>query len=134
MVAIGGIAIGVLLVAFLGRIALESSNLESAIDDALDGDDVEPIVDAVTAAPEDKQPTHWDYALGQLWQAYAREQAAELVMRAAEESDATILQYWIQQVIQVEPAIARDVFTDAFLAEHFEPDVAARCGKSGCCG
>jgi len=133
MVAAAGIAIGLAVLLFLGRAAFESSQLDSALSRAQSTGELDAVVAAVGAAPEEKRPTKWDYAIGELWQAYERETAARLVVEAAERSDATILQYWIQQILQVEPRIADDVFTEAFLADHYDPEVASRCGKSGCC-
>lgn len=133
MIAAAGIAIGLAVLLFLGRMALESSQLDAALSEAHSSGELDAVVEAVQAAPAEKRPTKWDYAIDQLWQAYARETAAELVVEAAERSDATILQYWIQQILEVEPRIADDVFSEEFLAEHYDPQVASRCGKSGCC-
>lgn len=133
MIAAAGIAIGLAVLLFLGRMAFETSQLEDALAEARSSGDLEGLVEAVEAAPADKRPTKWDYALDQLWNAYERETAAELVVEAAPRSDATILQYWIQEVLQVEPKIADRVFSEEFLERHFDPEVASRCGKSGCC-
>lgn len=129
-----GIGITAIIALFLVRIARQSSRLSDALQQAQQSGDLQPVVRAVESAPEDDRPTQWDQAIGALWQAYARREAAQLVVEAAERSEATILQYWIQQVLQVEPDIASEVFTDEFLQRHFKPEVAARCGKSGCCG
>ncbi len=114
--------------------ASQGAKLSTAVEQTRRTGSPEPVVEFVTAAPEERRPTHWDDALGQLWQAYARVEAARLVMAAARRSDATILQYWIKRVLEVEPRIADEVFTESFLAAHYRPRVADRCGKSGCCG
>lgn len=134
MVEAAGIAIGLGVLLFVGRLAFDGSQLESALSEAHSSGELDGVVEAVQAAPADKRPTKWDHAIDQLWQAYNRETAAELVVEAAERSDATILQYWIQQVLEVEPRIADEVFSEEFLADHYDPAVASRCGKSGCCG
>ena len=42
-----------------------------------------------------------------------------------------IAQYWIQQALQVEPAMAKRSFTQEFLDTYFQPEVAAKCGQVG---
>jgi hypothetical protein len=128
-----GIGITVVIALFLGRTATETSQVSDAIARARQTGEIDGLVEIVEAHPPDKRATKWDHVLGELWQAYARREAAKLVVEAAQRSDDTILQYWIRQVLEVEPDIAQEVFTEAFLEEHFRPDVAARCGKScGC--
>jgi hypothetical protein len=95
--------------------------------------DVAPIVASIESGSGDSA-TRWDHAISELWSTYHRETAALLVVEAAHRSDDDIVQYWIAQVIQVEPDIARVTFTQEFLTEHFRPDVASRCGRKGCCG
>lgn len=133
MFAAGSIAIGVLVVFFVGRMALDNSSVDSALAETKKTGDPMPVVEAITAVDEERRPTKWDYAINRLWQAYARETAAAVIVAAAERSEATILQYWIQQVLQVEPEIAETTFSEEFLETHYRPEVAARCGKSGCC-
>jgi hypothetical protein len=96
--------------------------------------DVAPLADAMRQVPEGARPTKWDFVIGSMWRAYRREQAAVLVVAATAQTDADIVQYWIKQVIEVEPEIAQSVFTPQFLSEHFKPEIAQRCGKRGCCG
>lgn len=134
MIAATVAIVGVAVLALLGRIAFQSSQLDTALDEAQARRDPQPIVEAVEELSDDDAATNWDYALDQLWQAYDRELAAEVLVEAAERSDASILQYWMQQVLQVEPDVADDVFTEAFLQRHYDPKTADRCGKSGCCG
>jgi hypothetical protein len=116
------------------RTVTKSSDLEAALARARETGEVAPLADVIAEMPDDRQPTEWNQALDDLWQSYHREEAAQLVVEAARRSDATILQYWMQQVVQVEPRIADAVFTDNFLETHFDPEVASRCGSSGCCG
>lgn len=128
-----GVVTAFAVVLFLLSRAGQDANLSSAIDQTRRTGAPEPIVEFVADQPEDRRPTHWDNALKQLWDSYNRTEAARVVMAAARRSDASILQYWIQQVLDVEPRIAEEVFTESFLRAHYRPDVASRCGKSGCC-
>lgn len=129
-----GIATGLAVVFFIARFASQGSKLSDAVDQVRRTEHPGPVVELVEEAPADKRPAMWDQAIGDLWNAYAREEAACLVMAAARRSDATILQYWIKQVLEVEPQIAEEIFPESFLQTHYKPRVAARCGKSGCCG
>ena len=129
-----GTATALAVVFFLARMASQGAKLGDAIAQTRRTESPGPVVEFVEQAPEEKRPAMWDQAIGDLWNAYAREEAAALVMAAARRSDATILQYWIRQVLEVEPEIAERMFPESFLRTHFKPKVAARCGKSGCCG
>ncbi len=90
------------------------------------------LVAAIEASPAASRATLWDQAIGALWADYAREAATHLIMAGAQRSDADILQYWIQRVMEVEPEIAHEFFSDDFLTVYFRPQVAAGCGKCGC--
>jgi hypothetical protein len=92
------------------------------------------LVAVIAASPVHQQPTLWDQAIGSLWNEYARETATRLVMEAAARSDAAIVQFWINKVMEVEPEIAFTFFTEDFLASYFRPEIAAQCGRRGCCG
>ena len=50
---------------------------------------------------------------------------------AARYGDARIAQYWLRQALTVEPAISREIFSRAFVTEHYQPEVAAQCGPVG---
>ncbi|MFB6264685.1 MAG: hypothetical protein ABEL76_13835 [Bradymonadaceae bacterium] len=130
-------AVGALVTAafvvFLARTASRGASMADAVERVRESGEPDPIVEFVQSQPEQKRPTHWDDALGRLWQKYDRIEAARVVVAAARRSDASILQFWIRKVLEVEPAIAEKIFTQTFLDEHYDPDVAARCGSSGCC-
>ncbi|TXD43754.1 hypothetical protein FRC96_01125 [Lujinxingia vulgaris] len=92
------------------------------------------VLAAVESASPAEQPTLWDHAIGELWKAYQRETATRLITEAAARSDADIVQYWVRQAMEVEPEIAAQYFSPEFLEAFFKPEVAARCGRKGCCG
>jgi hypothetical protein len=78
------------------------------------------------------QPTAFNHAIRLLWEMDERRLALELVKElAARHGDAKISQYWLQQALTIEPAIAGTVFSRAFVAEHYQPEVAAQCGPVG---
>ncbi|MFP4601193.1 MAG: hypothetical protein ACLFVJ_23295 [Persicimonas sp.] len=129
-----GIIAGVALVGFIVVNGLQSSTIDAAAAHAQKTGNLAPLLAAIESKSESDHPTHIDHAIGELWQAYAREEAARFVVEIAERSDADIIQYWIKRIGEVEPAIAEEVFTEEFLAEHYRPEVASRCGRTGCCG
>jgi hypothetical protein len=94
----------------------------------------EPLIAYVKAQPEARQPDLWDQALGELWQRYERDLAARALLDAAPGQEAAILQYWIKQVLEVEPEIAQARFTQEFMDTAFKPEIAAQCGRCGSCG
>ena len=96
--------------------------------------DFEPLIAYVEGKSSAGQANEWDQILGELWRKYDRELAARLLMVAAPRCDAKILQYWLGQVLSIEPEIAEEVFTPEFVQLHFKPDVAMSCGKCGCGG
>lgn len=77
----------------------------------------------------------WDQLFLELWQRYDRELAAKLIMEITPRyPDTRIIHHWVGQVLQIEPELAAEVFTQEFLATHFRPELAMQCGKCGCGG
>lgn len=94
--------------------------------------DLEPLVDHVAQEPESTRPTVFDQATRTLWDRFERPLAARFVRQSAEfVATATITQYWIRQMLEVEPDIANDTFDSGFLGQMYDPELAARCGKKG---
>jgi hypothetical protein len=113
---------------------ISPSRLNSAMTQARKTGEVAGIVAAIEEAPEKKHPNLWDQSIGALWQEYHREAALALMVAAAIRSEAPIIQYWLKRAMEVEPQMAGEAFGEDFLATYFRPDVAARCGRTGCCG
>ena len=94
--------------------------------------DLAPLLAALTKKSPGAQPTAFNHAIRLLWDMDERRLALELVKElAARHGDAKISQYWLQQALTIEPAIAGTVFSRAFVAEHYQPEVAAQCGPVG---
>jgi hypothetical protein len=94
--------------------------------------DLDPVLAALTKKRPAAQPTAFNHAIRLLWDMDDRRLALELVKElAARHGDAKISQYWLQQALTVEPAISGTVFSRAFVAEHYQPEVAAQCGPAG---
>lgn len=117
---------------FMSRV--KALTLPSVVAKAQGAGDFSAVVAFIDAYPEAGQGTQWDQAIGQLWQAYAREDAARLIVEAAQRSEAPVVQYWIRQVLEIEPEIAEAHFSAEFMAEYFRPEVALACGKGCGCG
>ncbi len=130
MLAIAG---GVAVVGF-AAFSLRKSPIEQGIKTARDSGEVSQLVEAIVAKKARDEATEWDAAITKLWNTYHREAATKLVMAATEHSQADILQYWIQRIWEVEPEIAQAHYTKDFIDAHFKPEVAAKCGRKGCCG
>ncbi len=129
-----GIILTVVMLALLAKSVMRTSGVAAGTAHARKTGELGVLISAIETTPYSEQATQWDQAIGELWQAYAREEAARLVMEAAARSDADIIQYWIRQILEVEPEIAAQTFSQEFLEEYFQPEVAAKCGRSGCCG
>lgn len=123
----------VVVVGFVATSSTRGNSVKRGMRTARTSGDLLPLTEALKADPNDSG-TQWDQAIGTLWQAYAREAAAGLVVIAAQHSDAKIVHYWIKQVIEIEPEIAKEIFTPQFLMAHFDPSVASQCGRCGCKG
>jgi hypothetical protein len=128
-VMFGAAAFGV-----VAAVGFRGSALSRALKHARKTGEVADLAEVIATSPDKGQATRWDHAINSLWQGYSREAATLLVVEAATRSDADIVQYWIGQILQVEPEFAGQHFSEDFLAEHFEPEVASRCGRKGCCG
>ena len=126
------LVIGVIVTAAIILSSKSKGGLARSLVKARATGEVGGLVAAIEASPEASRATLWDQAIGALWADYAREAATHLIMAGAQRSEADILQYWIQRVMEVEPELAHEHFSEDFLAEYFRPQVAAGCGRCGC--
>lgn len=107
-------------------------SLTGVVAKAQEEQDISPIVDAVEGLREAARPAAYNHAIRKIWDAYNRELAIELVIELAKKhNDSLIAQYWLKQVIQVEPELTRSNFSREFLADYFQPEVADQCGPVG---
>lgn len=128
------LTLGVVVVGFVAVGSTRATTMSSVLGRARKTGEVEAIVSLIEKMSSERQPTGWNHAIESLWRSYHRETAALLIVQGALRHDADILQYWIQQTMMVEPEIAEAHFTPEFLQTCFRPQVAASCGRSGCCG
>ena len=128
MVALGVFCIG------LVAAPMRRQTLAGAVKQARKLATPEPLVAYIKAQPAVVQADLWDQALGQLWQAYDRELVARTLVEVAPGEEIMILQYWMKQVMEIEPEIAQARFTPGFMAAAWRPEIAAQCGRCGSCG
>jgi hypothetical protein len=126
-----GIAVGVIVLAVLfWRLFLPG--LGPLVDQAAKSGDLGPLLAALQKMREGAQPAAYNHAIRRLWDGYQRELAARLARELARNfGTVPISQYWLRQILQVEPGIAKVQFDQEFLNTYYVPEVAARCGPAG---
>ncbi|MFT5430249.1 MAG: hypothetical protein ACI9OJ_000922 [Myxococcota bacterium] len=121
-----------LVLAVTALLWMRKPTLAKMTREAVKVDDPQALVTALSEMPEAARPTAFNLVVRDLWNTYNRGLAARLVRDGAGWlASATIVQYWIKQVLEVEPEVASETFDHDFLTAFYNPEVAARCGKSG---
>lgn len=126
--------VGIVMVLAVLRLLRGGAQVMNWTEHAAHTGDLQLLIEKIESNTDGDEGTAWDQAIGALWEAFHRETATRLVVEAATRSDAPILQYWIKRVLEVEPELAEAHFSQEFLARHFRPEVAAKCGRSCGCG
>ena len=104
----------------------------SPIKEARKAKDPSPLVDELAKKDEPARPTSFNKTFQLLWEAYDRDLAAQFLKASMPlMADARIVQYWIKQIMEVEPEISQEVFDTEFLTRFYRPDIAASCGRFG---
>ena len=129
----GVLSLGFVSVLFVGLLFLALNNpLEKAVQRTLKAQSLEPLLEHLTRGNEPALPNMYHRAISRLWTSHERELATGLVkILTVTHPGAKISQYWINQALTIEPAIARDNFSDDFLGQYFNPKVASQCGPAG---
>ena len=124
--------LGVVAVGVAVAMAFRRDPLTRAVETAISTADVKPVAEHVDGVPLASRHTAFDQAMRNLWERYERGLAARLARATAKPiATALVTQYWIKQILEVEPDVGREVFDDGFLEEVYHPDIAARCGRFG---
>jgi hypothetical protein len=124
------IAIGIAIIFLASKVFMPS--LDKVVGQSAKHNDTRPILEAISKMNSNAQPSAYNRAIRRLWDGYQRPLAAELVVELAKNhGDSKIAQYWINQVLTVEPQTAKDKFSKEFLQNHYQPEVAAQCGQVG---
>ena len=106
--------------------------LDKVVDAALEKQETGLILDAINELRESARPAGYNRAIRRLWDKYHRPLAVDLVKElASNHTDVPIAQYWLKQVITVEPALAKRKLNRKFLRAHYQPEIAAKCYHVG---
>ena len=128
-IIIGGIVLLVIAILFVN---FRGNAVSRAIREARKTKDVKPLIAAIDADPQADVPTVYNSVIKSFWDSYEREVATELIHALLERNDkASISQFWLKTVREVEPEIARKQLGEAFIAAHFCEGIAAGCGGCG---
>jgi len=125
------IAVGFLAFALVfWRLLMPS--IEREVDRASRSKDLAPVLQHIARLRTGAQPVAYDLAIKRLWDSYQRELAIPLVRELARNhGTAHIAQYWLDRVIKVEPALAKDHLGQEFIETYYQPGLAAQCGRVG---
>jgi hypothetical protein len=131
MPVIAWVIIGAVLTAFfIWRMLIP--NLDKIVDQAVKLKDLGLIDQAIKKRSKNSRPTLYNHAVRRMWDSYQRPMAIDLVKSLAENfPDSNITQYWIKQILSVEPGMAKESFSKEFLSHYYKPEVAAQCGQVG---
>ena len=120
------------VVALILFYSLKPNALMKQTDKAMDSGDIEPLVQTIEKQRSENQATCFNKAVKTMWNSYERPLAISFIRKMAPKlADSHIAQYWIRQVLEVEPDLAKETFDDDFLRQVYNPEVAATCGKAG---
>lgn len=111
---------------------LRLPNLDKAAAEAARRGDIDILIQAINRRGIYSRPAAYHHALRYLWHNYQRPLAAKLAHHlASNHVESAIAQYWIKEILSIEPQIARKVFDKKFLQTYYHPEVAAQCGPAG---
>ena len=129
---------GVLSIAFVGVLFVSllflalNNPLEKAIQRTLQAQSLGPLIEHLGRHDTPALPDMFHRAINRLWTGHERELAAGLIRHlTVTHPEAKITQYWLQQTLTIEPALARENFDEDFLKRYFNPQVASQCGPGG---
>ncbi len=126
LLIIGAVAGGILVWKVTGL------SVDGPIDRAIKAGDIDSLVSLLLERPEPGRPTAFNRAIKRLWDGYQREEAVPLIRALAEHhGEASIAQYWLDQLRTVEPELAATELEPGFLDKHFKAEIAAKCGAAG---
>lgn len=106
--------------------------LNKVVDTAAEKQETAMILEAINGLRQSARPAGYNRAIRRLWDRYHRSLAVELVKELARKhAEIPIAQYWLKQVITVEPNLARSKFNKKFLHTYYQPEIAAKCYHVG---
>ena len=104
-------------------------NAISLATQAAESGSLEALLKAATTLPYKRRSMFFQAAISWLWNNWQRPLAAELSVHFAQQHGAEkITQFWVRQVMEVEPLTAQKTFDKRFLEQYYRPEVAKQCG------
>lgn len=108
---------------------LSSPGNSRMLKQAVADNDIAPLVAEAEKLDGPRRSAFYQRVIKQLWEGWQRPLAVLLVREyARHHSDEKICQFWLKQVLEVEPDEAQRAFDDTFLKAHYQPEVANTCG------
>lgn len=96
---------------------------------AAESGSVDGLVEAAGTLPYKRRSRFFQAAISWLWNNWQRPLAAQLSVHFAKQHGAEkITQFWVRQVMEVEPLTAQKTFDKRFLEQYYRPEVAKQCG------
>ncbi|NOZ00835.1 MAG: hypothetical protein GXP54_02975 [Deltaproteobacteria bacterium] len=122
------IIVGVAGLVVLWLLAKRGPSPYAAAKKAAEIDSIQPIVQAAGPLQPRARSAFYDQAISTLWEGWQRQLAILMVKEyTTSHSEEKVCQFWLQRALEVEPAVAKEVFDDRFLEEYFRPEVAKAC-------
>ena len=125
----------IIVIAFAvgGYFSLRKSVLmEQALALSLAQKDIAPVLKQIHQLPPANRPDYFHRAIGHFWKGYERPLAADLIRIFLEEhQEAPVAHFWVQEMLNVEPALGREKLSEEDLQRDYRPELAACCGPAG---
>jgi hypothetical protein len=120
--------VALLLVVAVILLAKRGPSPHALAREAAASQDLSALLQAVAALHAGERSAFFHGAIGFLWSNWQRPLAARLVREYAQVCpDEKLCQYWLRQVLEVEPSAAREAFDEPFLAHFYRPEIAKSC-------
>ena len=122
----------VLLILFIFLKTSSSDGLSQKLREAKKTRDVKPVITEIDNMKNADIQSIYNSAIKTLWDSYDRDIASDLIKAFLErKDDVPIAQHWLNQLLTVEPELARQKLGEEFLAAHLHEECAAKCGSCG---
>ncbi|MEC7984796.1 MAG: hypothetical protein VX278_06515 [Myxococcota bacterium] len=126
------LGLALLVMVFFFWILSQPSRIERLVQNTITVRNTEPLVEELTARPEELQAR----ALDQMMNRLLEESEPELAIRLAEgyllaEKKSPAGHRWVKTLLEREPVLSRQYFRAGFLEESYNPNMAAHCGPGG---
>ncbi len=125
------VVFGVIALVAVVVLSKRGSTVSRLLSGAVESGDVGPLVAYAEALPAGQRSAFYQSVIAHLWDTWNRPLAAQVVKEFAKNhSEEKICQYWLKQVIEIEPLAAQRWFDDGFVKRYYNPQVAKSCGRT----